>query len=241
MHLLASGEQIAAERTVQNNIKAAVDAHVLPDVQEVFFLGVCTRSRFEIPQAAPLLKYVSTMAPTTVMGRAAAYVLKLDGGNGDVEATFRSLDELSGQNPNDPLVLWMVAVECRSLKKPAIGVKRYAKLCEQWNPGPVLVHQTYANLLDDLGKFRESLLHRELAVKLEPAGWSYDGLGNTLGYLKRFDEADEAHRHATEMEPNRPQYWRNWAHEKTRRGDTAAAAALEAKAAQLEHSERIAK
>jgi tetratricopeptide (TPR) repeat protein len=137
---------------------------------------------------------------------------------------------LAKENPGDPLVLWMLGVECRSCKLDEEGVKYYAQLCNLWNPGPVLVHQTYANLLDDLGRSDEALPHRKLAVKLEPAAWAYDGLGNTLTALKRWNEADEAYLNSTTRDPNDVQYWTNWACSMQQRGDEAGAARMQTEA-----------
>jgi len=48
-------------------------------------------------------------------------------------------------------------------------------------------------------------------VSFEPKGWSYQGLGNTLGYLRRFDEANDAYKKAVELEPADSYYWSSWA------------------------------
>jgi tetratricopeptide (TPR) repeat protein len=104
----------------------------------------------------------------------------------------------------------MAGVECRTLQQNEVGAAHYARLLEQWKPGPVLVHQTYANLLDELERYDEALDQRHLAVQMEPAAWSYDGLGNTLTHLRRFDEANEAHARAVKLNPSNALYWRNW-------------------------------
>jgi tetratricopeptide (TPR) repeat protein len=48
-------------------------------------------------------------------------------------------------------------------------------------------------------------------VQMEPAGWSYDGLANTLHGLERYDEACAAHAIATRINPRSSLYWSNWA------------------------------
>ena len=59
-------------------------------------------------------------------------------------------------HPADPLLRWMMAIQCRSRGDNEKGVVHFAKLLEQWSPGPVLVHQTYANLLDNLDQYEEA-------------------------------------------------------------------------------------
>ena len=87
----------------------------------------------------------------------------------------------------------------------------FQQILERWQPGPVLVHQTYANLLDNLKRFEEALVEREKAVKMEPASWSYDGLSNTLAHLHRYSESNEAHATAIKLDPTNASHWANWA------------------------------
>jgi tetratricopeptide (TPR) repeat protein len=128
-----------------------------------------------------------------------------------VDERFEILSRLCDGPEPDPMIRWMAAVQCRSWNRNAEGAEHYRKLLAVWKPGPVLVHQTYANLLDNLGRYEESLAERRQAVELEPAGWSYDGLGYTLYCLKRLEEAEEANAEAVRREPLRSSYWRNWA------------------------------
>jgi tetratricopeptide (TPR) repeat protein len=129
------------------------------------------------------------------------------------------------------MLLWMVAVQCRALHKNKVGIERYGALLKLIDdggklPGPVLVHQTFANLLDEVGRSADALPHREMAVKLEPEAWSYDGLGDTLSDLHRYKEADAAFAKSTSMEPGDAMYWRNWVISMRERGDTDGAARI---------------
>ena len=234
IRLLSAGKQAAAEGVIRESLDGAADRKGKLDTEEVFLLAVMTRSRFEIEEAAPLLDYVNQTAPKSVHGRAAGYIRQLDTKEPSVEDSFKSLQELAAQKPADPLLIWMVGVQCRSLNRNEIGVAAYAELCKLWNPGPVLVHQTYANMLDELEQYDEALIHRQLAVKLEPAPWSLDGLGLTLTALKRWEEADAAYAKTTQMAPQSARYWRHWASSKSERGDADGAAKMAAKAQQLE-------
>lgn len=233
MKLLSAGDQSAAEHLLGESLQSAIKARIEPDINEVFLLAVMTRSRFQIEEAAPGFSYVNEASPNSAHGRAAGYLLHLDAKEPNIEENFKALQDLASQQPADPLLVWMVGVQCRSLNRNQIGAAAYAELCKLWNPGPVLVHQTYANLLDELRRHDEALIHRQLAVQLEPARWSYDGLGNTLTSLKRWKEADDAFARATELAPRHPHSWSNWAISKSARGDIAGAAKLAAKAAEL--------
>jgi tetratricopeptide (TPR) repeat protein len=128
----------------------------------------------------------------------------------------------------------MMAVQCRNYDANHEGVFHYKKLYEIWNPGPVLVHQTYANLLDELERYDEALVERRKAVELEPAGWSYDGLGNTLTHLGRYDEADDAYARAIEFDPDSASHWTNWANEVIAAGEFSAGIAKCQKALHLD-------
>src|SRR5689334_13081045 len=101
----------------------------------------------------------------------------------------------------------MLAVQCRSWNRDAEGAVHYERLLAEWKPGPVMAHQTYANHLDKLKRYGKASDQRHIAVAMEPCGWTYDGLGNTLNNLERFKEGNEAHAKAVECDPNRANYW----------------------------------
>lgn len=186
------------------------------DQQRLLFLqAACVRSRFDVIKAWQMFLTVFVIDQTTVWARCADQVAFLDSkveehGPGAADRAFAELTRLADAT-NDVVIRWMLAVQCRNWNKNELGAQQFAKLLEKWKPGPVLVHQTYANILDELKQFEKALVERRLAVKMEPAGWSYDGLGNTLKYLKRYDEALEAHAKAIELDPRRASYWSNWA------------------------------
>ena len=52
--------------------------------------------------------------------------------------------------------------------------------------------------------------HRKLAVKLEPASWSYGALANTLLYLNRHAEASEAYQKTIELGSTSAINWSCW-------------------------------
>lgn len=177
------------------------------DLRIAFFNAACTRSRFDIGGALPLFKRVALMAPGTPEAQCANLMVKLDSENGN-PAPFAALEKLAKENRDDPIIIWMAGVQCRSLNKNEVGITHYRRLLAMIEPapGPVLLHQTFANLLDETKQFDEALVHRRIAVKMEPAGWSIEGLGNTLSSLKRYAEAENAFREALKHSPNNPRY-----------------------------------
>lgn len=159
------------------------------------FQAACVRSRFDIQLAAPLFWHVSYLARDTPQGRCAATMNQMDRRQ-DIERGFATLRTLVQANPTDPIPLWLLAIQCRSYKRNQEGAECYRKLLALIGTGPSLVHQTYANILDELDRHQEALVHRELAVKLEPATWSYDGWADTLEDLDQDQKAYEIRKQA---------------------------------------------
>jgi tetratricopeptide (TPR) repeat protein len=191
-------------------------AEAYRDNQRLLFLyAACMRSRFEIEEAFPFFMATAKANEKTTTGQAAFLMLFLDRSplaQNHLDYFFKSFEKLIEAHPDEILLHWMIAVECRSYNRNEQGVKHYKKILEKWNPGPVLVHQTYGNLLDGLKRFDEALVERRKAVELEPAHWSYDGLGNTLDFLGRYDEANIAHAKACEFAPTSAHDLGNWAY-----------------------------
>jgi tetratricopeptide (TPR) repeat protein len=190
----------------------------LQSAQRTLFLkAACERSRFDVQLASTIFSAVGAIDPQTPWGRAALVMVRLDA----IEPTlanwptirhdFGELQRLVADNPHDPILLWMLAVECRQWNHNKLGVGYYRELLSRWKPGPSLAHQTYANLLDNLKLYDEALAERRIAVAQEPSHWTYAGLANTLANLRRFDESYAAHAEATRLKPYAPQYWVNWA------------------------------
>jgi tetratricopeptide (TPR) repeat protein len=202
--LLKEGKQAEAEELLSKYVRQ------YRDNQDVVFLyAACARSRFMVSEALPIFDVVADLGRDTPRGKCATYMLRLDTRR-DVEENFASLSKLVDANPDDIVLRWMIAVQCRTLEKNEEGVTHYKKILEKWDPGPSLVHQTYGNLLDELHRYEEALVERRKTVKLEPAGWSYQGLGNTLTSMGRYQEANDAYRKCVELAPNHPEYWRCW-------------------------------
>jgi tetratricopeptide (TPR) repeat protein len=205
LELLSAGKQSDAEKLLNTNIK-----NYKNNQRVVFLLACCIRSRFMVRDAAPVFAAVINMGTNSPSGQCAFHILYLDAKK-DSDQHFSALRDLVENNPDDLMLRWMVAVQCATYEKNEEGCKHFAKLLEKWNPGPVLVHQEYGNLLDGLKRFEEALVSRRIAVELEPAGWSYVGLGYTLAGLNRFKESNEAYSKSVKLAPENPLYWRSWA------------------------------
>lgn len=225
------GKQAEAEKLLETYAPTYRDNQRI-----VFLLAACVRSRFMVRRAAPIFVAVANMGTNSVQGKCALYILYLDARR-DVDHNFAALRTLVDANPNEIMLRWMIAVQCRAYNKNEEGVTHYKKILEKWNPGPVLVHQTYGNLLDELGKYEDALVERRNAVKLEPEGWSYQGLGNTLASMNRFAEANEAYQKSVELAPDRSSYWRSWAWGLLRQGNVSGALAKCKKAVALDPQE----
>lgn len=190
----------------------------LQSAQRTLFLkAACERSRFDIGLASTIFSAVGAIDPQTPSGQAALIMVRLDAIEPtlanwpSIKRDFGALQRLVAENPHDPMLLWMLAVECRQWNHNKLGVGYYRELLSRWQPGPSLAHQTYANLLDNCKRYDEALAERRIVVAQEPSHWTYAGLANTLSHLRRFDESYAAHAEATKLAPYRAQYWVNWA------------------------------
>jgi tetratricopeptide (TPR) repeat protein len=214
----ASGHVEARILSLLNEGKQVEAEALLAKQRVVFLTACCLRSRFMVQDSFPIFKAIAQQNGDSVEGQCASHILYLDM-HKNVEEHFEALRKLADDNPNDVMLRWMVAVQCRALHKNEEGVKQYKKILEKWKPGPVLVHQSYGNMLDELGRYDEALVERRKSVELDPAPWSYQGLGNTLASLKQFDKANEAYAKSIELAPDNSGYWQSWAWGLERQGN----------------------
>ena len=188
------------------------------DQRLAFFQAVCSRSRWSKQEAEMQFRHVLEMNPATPEANVSRYVLDLDERR-NVEKNMDALRFMTTKQPANPLFLWLMAIECREHYKltgettySVEATQCYRTLLRIWETGPVLLHQTFANILgEETKEYEEALVHRRIAVKLEPAAWNYQGLANTLSSMKRYDEANEAYATLVELDPNDAMYWDSWA------------------------------
>lgn len=224
---LRDGRQHQAEQLL------AAQLPYFPNSQRLAFLrATLVRSRFNLNQAILAMGAVVEMDPNTAEGIASRFCLALDGGR-FVMRNMKDFERYAEFKNDDPFIRWLFAIQCRQQNWNKTGKRHFAILLKLWDPGPVLIHQTYANILDELGEHHRALEHRETAVEQEPEGWSYQGLGITYTWLGRFEEADEAFIKALNLD-NNSRSWQTWAWSEYRRGDFEHAAQLCEKAVYLD-------
>lgn len=191
----AAGRQVDAEYLL-----AVLTRRFPRDQRLVFFRAACMRSRFQRNRAGLFFMWVVHLGAWTPEGLCARYVLRMDAGK-NVDEHFGHLQSLVTRNADNPLLLWMLAVQCRTHDRVDLGIECYEQLLQMISPGPSLLHQTYANLLDEAGRYEEALKHRLMAVQMEPRGWTYYSLGNTYTYLERYDDAERAYEEGSRIAP----------------------------------------
>ncbi len=205
MQLLTGGKQAEAEDMLERAM-----VKFPPDSRFFYERGVMARSRWGKADAAVYFQGVLALEETGPLAEAAQTMIRMDQG-ADIEGGFSVLRRLMNEHSDDPFFAWLFAIQCREQKKNSReGAEAYEKILAVWEPGPVMVHHTYANILtESLGRPESALGHRRIAVELAPRGWTYQGLGNTLRELGRYDEAAEAFAEAVELDPD-DDYWRQW-------------------------------
>lgn len=135
-----------------------------------------------------------------------------------MEQSFDRLRALVSEHPDDPLLLWVMGIQCRDYfvrfcrtTHSEEGAAAYQRLAQLLPQGPVMLHQTYANILaEELKRYADALPHRETAVRLAPTSWAYEGLGNTLSQLKRYEEAYAAFAAANALAPRNAHVLSSW-------------------------------
>ncbi|MGN6505194.1 MAG: tetratricopeptide repeat protein [Tepidisphaeraceae bacterium] len=203
--LLSDGKQADAEAVLLGHLDAHPD-----DADNLFLIGVLTRSGFESETAGVFFKKVIQLEPGSDNAVAARAVLDLDQ-QVDPQAPFAALRGLVKAHPENAAFDWLLAVECRNYNRNEEGVRAYEVLGKHFKTGPSLFHQTYANLLDELGRSEEALPHRKLAVQLEPASWSFGGLAHTYVQLGRPADAADAYDQWLKLQPGNVAAWRGLA------------------------------
>ena len=210
---LSVGKQVESEDMLVSLVRT------YPEDQRLAFMqAVCSRSRWAKSRAAWQFQRVLDMGPTTLEGNCSRYVLEIDKRK-NVEANMNGLRLLIKEHPENPFLLWVTAVVGHDNFKltnettySRESAEYYKKLLKMFEIGPVMLHQTFANVLsEELSHHAEALKHRRKAVELEPASWTYQGLANTLSELRQYDEANKTFEKIVEMDPDDAHYWYSWA------------------------------
>lgn len=203
--MLSNGDQHGAEDKLNASLKFNS-----ADPALWFMAGVMERSRFDQLTAAKIFYKSMMMRGDSPEGLASACILGIDLSRDQYSALyyFNALLALADQHPDSIPIHWMVAVMARTLTKNGnryninqdneiwgritqTGIMEFDKVLSLMSPGagPVLVHQTMANLLDQADASDAALPHRLEAMKMEPRHWSIQAAAITYRNLDRTDEA----------------------------------------------------
>lgn len=204
VELLSAGRQSEAEELIDRAVRTySSNAEIL------FAKAVLRRSRWSKRESYSYFSRVVECSPQSDRAQASTLCLALD--QNPSEEKLMELARLSDANPDDVYMLWLSAFQCRQQKNGPLGRERYEKLLAKFEVGPVLLHQTYANILEEyLEDYETALKHRYLAVSLEAKGWSLEGLANTLTRVERYQEACAVWARAVRVDPRNSNLWGNW-------------------------------
>lgn len=208
---LANGEQSRAEKLLDGSLDRYADSQRL-----LFMRGVLKRSRFSVGAAHGYFKQTAKLGKGTVPGKAAWQALLTDldyyDGGRDFGIHLSKLKKVSDLHPDEPLVKWLYAIECRTVRERAEeAAAAYADLLAGWKVGAVMAHHTYANVLaEQLGRNEQALEHRVIALDLQEASWTHQGMANTLYSLERFEQALPHYEKAAQLEPADARHWYQW-------------------------------
>ena len=221
LQLLTSGEQDAAESKLLQGLRSQPE-----NLDLLFLASFLARSRFDIATASAGFFINLNKRPDSLEGRIAACVLAIDatGSKNPFFALpyYNALLILADEHPESLVLQWLTAVEARTLTSgaenklpPALrtkilqyGVNTYEGILASMKPniGPVLIHQTLGNMLEQLQDYDGALVHREKALWLERKPWSLDAAAITLDLLGRSKEALPLVQEAVDMDPQNPAY-----------------------------------
>ena len=198
--LLAAGKQAEAEEEIQNP----------QNTEQIFWKAVLMRSRFDGYGAMPLFIRVMKDQPDSPEGLASACVVGVDLSKTSAQALhyFNAMLTLAQQHPDSVPIHWMAGILARTLAGHQLnqgvyvlpsdinrqillcGVEQYEKTLALMSPeqGPVLIHQTFGNLLDDLEIHDKALQQRDIAVALERMPWSLHAAAVTCMDLGKNEE-----------------------------------------------------
>lgn len=219
LQFIAEGSQEKAEIHLRELLKANPE-----DMDGLFLSAVAARSRFAVGESAQGFAKVLYFKPESPEGLASACILGIDFSDNEATALyyFNALLMVCEQNPESIPLHWMAGTMARTLTNgngrilsPEVrhrilqcGIREYDTVLSLMAPcpGPVLVHQTLANLLDDTENYDMAGRHREAAVGMERKPWSLHAAAFTFLKLGRDREAWELIKEAVSMEPGNATY-----------------------------------
>ena len=188
-----------------------------------FWNAAMRRSRFQTQESTPKFLMLALAYPDTVEARAAVLLAGFDLAADTRTAIFyyNSFSELARSHPEQPLFSWMLGVMARTLTRDegslplalrlrvlAQGAADYQTFINYLpkDKVPTLVHQTLANLLEDMDDYNAALPHRLAAYKQEPAPWSAHTLGLARAWLGDTEEGIARMKEAQTARPDLSEY-----------------------------------
>lgn len=201
IQLLSDGCQSEAEELITSAVKTHPHN---PDL--LFAHAVLKRSRWYMNEAAVWFKMLRKSDAPAYLKKTALLDLQLDRNRHTVD-NMQALITLSDEHPDDVYLLWLSALQCRNRNMGVIAQTQYEKLLANFKLGPVLLHQTYANILTEtLHQYDKALVHRQLAVSMEPKEWTLQGLANTLYDMGEYERSNATLAHLNRMDPRDTRY-----------------------------------
>ncbi len=204
IELLSAGKQWEAEDVIEAALRRN------PNDRKILFAhAVLKRSRWSKLESTKLFAECSKGNDYLALASQLALLLDLHEG---VDERMKDLVVLSDEYPDDVYLLWLSAIECREQEMGELGKERYELLLSKFDIGPVLLHQSYANILDEqLHDYEAALVHRKIAVSMESAVWALQGLANTLTDTGKYLEAVEQWEKLVREVPDDDYYWYRYA------------------------------
>lgn len=207
---LSAGDQDQAEFEVLQAIKGGERSP-----RAIFWAAVLARSRFNLDDSLPLFAQLLASQPESLEGRASGFVLGIDTAK-DIRTELFYYNALVAQTtlePNSIPLNWLVGIMTRAIAQEgeqegitsetrkrilATGVRSYSKVLSLLgvNEGPFCVHQTLANLLDELEAFDQAETHRKITLKkwrtpvsLHSSAWTLYEMFRPVEALAQINEA----------------------------------------------------
>jgi ankyrin repeat protein len=217
--LLAAGKQVEAESLLSSPLLRSPK-----NLSLVFWDAALKRSRFDLCSAAPQFVRTIQIAPESPEALASACIIGIDLSKNQASVLYyyNALLILADKYPRSIPVHWMAAVMARTLTREnswnltsemyyrilECGIREYRAVISLLpaGPGPVLIHQTLANLLDDVEAHDEAWEHRVAAMEQDRTGWTLQGAANSLHGLGKYKEALPYAREALAFKPQNADY-----------------------------------
>jgi ankyrin repeat protein/tetratricopeptide (TPR) repeat protein len=210
LSLLSAGDQNQAEAEV---LQALKDGERSP--RAIFWAAVLARSRFNLEASLPLFAQLLASQPESLEGRASGFVVGIDTAKDRRTELFyyNALVAQTTLEPNSIPLNWLVGIMTRAIAQEgeqegitsetrkrilATGVRSYSKVLSLLGvtEGPFCVHQTLANLLDELEAFDQAETHRKITLKkwrtpvsLHSSAWTLYEMFRPFEALSQINEA----------------------------------------------------